>query len=395
MKNQKRLLDACFYYDFSTYRSDMEEIKEIKRSLPKKARSLEGSIQLVSNGSIGAGTGYSLGPHGQNLLETTEGFQRGCKKKGLLRLSTLYPFQKKANTRVGEDYLVADLSLKRCVDFMEGFLEASPEKTHIEVAPEVFMLMCCHDELMDMLLTRGISVITTSGDAYSRDGLKARDRMMDWKTGCNFYECAHGGRHIMPIWFEDNGTSHNILNLTDFYGHPVSDMLAIRAFSECSCGGVACDFRFVSHFKKKPLVGDEHLDMESLMRNVRGRYTNFQVIFDGKKAQVLTCEFDPCATHEDDFCKVRKALENFGFAVSRRRNCFARVGRKRPLVWSGLETLTFDCFGSSHAAGLAVGAVGQVGVPTSGKGAAAGFRTTVPAAYRDGVRNSGGDALHL
>lgn len=330
-ENQRLFLQSCFSYEFKDYKSDTDDIKRLYKSYDRRETNERAFV--FSNGSSGGECSYYIGPHGFDLINNVEFFQRGCEKDGMLRLSTAYPERKRVNEVVNENYVVADFSSDECSDFISGFLEENPHKTHIEVAPNVFMMMNCHERLLDDLRKRSIRVITTSDDAYKTELFPSADRMIDWKTGCNFYECRHGSFHILPIWFEEDGFSHNILNLENLPKVPVADLLTVRGFSKCECGHTKCDMSLVSHFRHKPKSGTGYLQQNEIFGNLKGHYLNFQIIFRDKLAHILVDEFKK-GTSEEDYEMVKGTLKPMGFSTTLERMKYAYLGRrKRPLIW--------------------------------------------------------------
>ena len=335
-ESQDRFLRACFSYDFRKYKSDMDEIRKIYGSCGHSETSKRAFV--FSNGSSGGECGYHVGPNGFELIRKVESFQRGVGTDKMLRVSTFHPEKRGFNKVVDGNYIVVDFASEGCVEFMEGFLKKNPHKRLVEATPNVFMMMACHDRLLDALKTRGVAVVTTGDDAYKTERMSSRDRMIDWKTGCNFYECPYGSKHILPVWFEDRGISHNILNLEKSLRSPVADLIDVEDFSDCRCGRKKCKIRLVSHFRHKPKSDMGYFDHNEIFGNLKGRYLNFQVIFRGGVAELLVDEFrrneSSKEEFEEDYELARTVLGSIGFATVLERGKYAYLGRrKRPLVW--------------------------------------------------------------
>lgn len=348
LETQNAFLDCCFEYDFSRFSNDIGFMKSIYNSFVRKNVCLEDIFMLNSNGSSGGQTKYSVGPFCGNLINRVESFQRGVPTSEIMRISTAYPDIKGMNKVVRSGYVVVDLSTPECVGFLSKALDDNPGKTHLEVPPHVFMMICCHDNLIQELSNRKISIITTGGDAYKSRKLKARDRMIDWKTGCNFYECKFGQLHILPIWFEEDGVSYNLLNLNDTDGHAVADIMKIGSFSACECGGKSCHLEFVSHFDHKPKTNYGYVKHAEITKSISGKYLNFQLIFDDRIARIMVEEFED-GSGDGKFVRDYEFLDNYlgsmGFSTKLEKNLVAYLGgRKRPIIWSGTEGLIIEQF---------------------------------------------------
>jgi hypothetical protein len=314
----------------------MEEIKSMYMSLNNEKTN--NSAFVHSNGSSGHECGYYIGPEGFNLIQKVESFQRGSKIERMLKISTSYPERKKFNEIIKKEHISIDFSSNYCIQFLSKFLEKNPRKTHIEVTPNILMMMNCHDELFKLLKNKFIRVITTGDDAYKTDAFPSFDRMIDWKTGCNFHECRNGSTHILPIWFEEGGMSYNILNLEKSNISPVADLLEFGEFSNCSCGRKKCQIKLVSHFKHKPKSDNGYFDHSLIFKNLKGKYLNFQIIFKGKVAQILVDEFKSDCSRggksEEDYELAKKTLSPLGFRTTLEKGKYAYLGRrKRPLLW--------------------------------------------------------------
>lgn len=346
-ESQNLFLRSCFCYDFGSYESDMKEIKRLRHC---RGSSITKNREFVlSNGSSGGECRYCIGPNGSQLIDKVESFQRGIKTKSLLKISTLYPEKKEFNKVVNEKYIVVDFSSSNCAKFIAGFFEENPQKTHVEVSPNVFMMMCCHKALLEELRNRGVSVTTTGDDAYKTKDFSSRDRMIDWKTGCNFHECERGGKHILPIWFEEHGLSHNVLNLDGCFRPPVDDILEARSFSDCGCGLKKCELRLVSHFRNKPKSGFGYFDHKEIFGRLKGKYLNFQLVFQGSKARLLTDEFckegESKCEFQEDYEMTRTLLGEAGFSTTVEKKKYAYLGRrKRPLMWVDKGEMVIEQF---------------------------------------------------
>jgi hypothetical protein len=345
LKCQNIFLQNCFAYDFLRYDYEMKSIVEIYKSLVGNEQKNTCKVLMRSNGSSGEESNYFLGPYGDNLIKKIEAVQRGSSFNNIVRVSTYYPEKKDLNSIVDQSYILVDFASPNCINFICDFLKDNSNKTHIEVSPYVFMMMCCHEKLLEMLTDKRITVITTGDDAYKHKKFSTIDRMIDWKTGCNFYECKYGGKHTLPIWFEEDGLSYNILNLCDTNGYAIADLADVGPFSDCMCGKKKCELKITSHYEYKPKIKGRYINHEEVTGIMKGKYLNFQILFEGNKARLLVDEFDNSEDFIKDYTIAESLLGQMGFSMSLEKGSFAYVGRrKRPLVWLGRKGLIVEHF---------------------------------------------------
>ena len=148
----------------------------------------------------------------------------------------------------------------------------------LEAVPNVVMMMTCHDMLAECFSNGKHQIFSSCWDAfYDKRRINALDRMIDWKTGVNFYECESGGRHIVPIWVERNGMVTNLLNLTKA-SFEKSDIMDVESFEKCECGRTRCKYKFVPHYKQRPEIDGEYLTGDKLITKIKSRMLNLQFV---------------------------------------------------------------------------------------------------------------------
>jgi hypothetical protein len=281
-------LDCCLNYDFSGFDEDMESLKEVYWGCSPEGS----SIDMVSNGSSGLATRYKFGPF-PSLISDVENAMRGIKSvSSLVRLRSSYPWYDTTrfdSMRLGDGSTLVklDLTSARSAEFFGRFV---PEGSTVEVTPQICRAMEMHDEIVRRVNECGVKVVSTCDDLVCSGSFPVLDRMIDWKTGCNFYTCGSGCRHFLPVWFERDGISYNLLNPLNRTGYEVSDIFRVVSFRECACGRTEADFDFVSHYQHKPADARGRLVNSSLGRELYSllpKSFNSQVIEQGGEAHVL------------------------------------------------------------------------------------------------------------
>ena len=287
-ENPDHFLDCCLNYDFVGYKDDLLGLEGLYRVCSCAGR----SVDMISNGSSGFATHYKFGPF-PSLISGVENAMRGIRDSSeLVRVKSSYPWYdttRFASMRVddGSRLVKLDLTSARSADFFGRFI---PDGSTVEVTPQVCRAMEMHEGIVRQVNEGGVRVVSTCDDLVCRGLFPVSDRMIDWKTGCNFYTCRCGGKHFLPIWFERDGISYNLLNPLNRTGYEVSDIFRVVSFRECACGRTAAEFDFVSHYLHKPTVAGGRLVDSSLGRELYSllpRSFNSQVIEQGGEAHVL------------------------------------------------------------------------------------------------------------
>jgi len=115
-------------------------------------------------------------------------------------------------------------------------------------------------------------------------GFHINDNMIDWYSGLNFYTCKYNKKHILPIFYAENNTSTNLLNLS-LRGRmiPKGDIFEYKSLGTCECGKNHYDIFFMPHYKTMPQVDGQYFyDME-ICELLEGEYYNLQFIQVGNK----------------------------------------------------------------------------------------------------------------
>ncbi len=281
-------MDCCLNYDFLEFGRDMEDLREVYWGCSLVGRSME----MVSNGSSGFSTRYKFGPY-LDLIPRVENAMRGISGPSkFFRVRSSYPWYDTTRfaswrERDGSSVVKLDLTSAKGGEF---FVKHVPPGSTIEVTPHVCRMMENHDCVVRHINDCSVRVVSTCDDLVCRGSFPVFDRMIDWKTGCNFYRCGHGSMHFLPIWFEMDGSSFNLLNPLNRVGHEVSDRFRPLSFRACGCGRTAADVEFVSHFRYKPTdVRGMPLDsaLGSEVYAMLPRSFNAQVVEQGGEIHVL------------------------------------------------------------------------------------------------------------
>jgi len=271
-ESAEEFLDNAFEYDFSNYESDMAEMEEVHRGFRKPVE----ARQMKSNGSGQEESEYAFGPNCTHVVRGFEERQRRSRKRRVMLNCRFDFYQVERFAELG-DSIFADLTCEKGAEYLLGRLEKRGDAV-LEAFPNVVMMMGCHDTLAEYFAAGKARIFSSCWDAfYDKRRINALDRMVDWKTGVNFHECEHGGRHIVPIWSERGGRVTNLLNLTKA-SFKKSDIMEVRGFEPCGCGRTRCEYRFVPHYKQRPMIDGEYLSGHELITKIKSRMLNMQFI---------------------------------------------------------------------------------------------------------------------
>jgi hypothetical protein len=325
----RSLIDFFDHYDFKGFKDELEEALNLFR----KKEPVE-QLLFRSNGSTGANTSYEFGSH-PFVVPTLESAMRGMKGvRGLIRLNSAYPFYDTTRFEMmpwddGSFLLKLDFTSKKSAEF---FIDHVPPGSTVETQPHICRMMCAHEEIVRHISQNAVKVFSTCDDlSIKRNAIPVMDRMIDWKTGVNFFECSFGSKHFYPIWIESNGRIVNLLNFADKEGHEMSDIFEARDFSPCECGRTAVDIRLVSHFRFKPEVKNgEKLDSASikeLAELIPEEIFHIQILEAQDKIKILA---DPFMSEKNS----KKIEDFFGKETSViERKVFKIGGHKMPFAW--------------------------------------------------------------
>lgn len=292
----------------------------------------EDVFNIRSNGSSGRNTEYKFGPS-RSVVPLMESVMRGMKSvEGLIRLNSSFPFYDTTRFELIElldksFLLKLDLTSKKSVEF---FKKSVPPESTIETQPHICRMMLIYDEIIDHIKNNNIKVFSTCDDLSVTKEISIRNRMIDWKTGVNFFECDFGSLHFLPIWFEENGKSFNLLNTADKKGHEISDIFRAKSFHMCKCGKRAADIHFVSHFQFKPSTKKgivfDFQTIEDISHNIPKNTLHIQFVEHENKLNILVDtprEFDP-DPFKEIFSKEIVVLNKKAFRIG---------GYKMPFLW--------------------------------------------------------------
>ena len=281
-------IDSAFDYDFVDYEYDMSIMAQAYLNFQEDVD----FVEINSNGSGGGETTYKIGPNGSLLTSYFENKQRGSRKDRLIVnfRSDFYQTERFANY---ENSIFTDLSSEKGAEYLIKCLEERGPLV-LESFPSTIMAMTCHDSLVDYFYRNQTKIFSSCWDPFfDREKIKVRDRMIDWKTGVNFYECSEGALHVVPIWFEEKGMVHNLLNLTKV-SFEMSDIMSIKSFKRCICGKTSCEYEFVSHFKQRPKVEGKYIVDLNLAGELKTKMLNVQFVqLENESFNVYYNTFDP------------------------------------------------------------------------------------------------------
>lgn len=192
------------------------------------------------------------------------------------------------------------LYLARCDEFIERYIKYFPGRAIITTGePSLFDIT-----------------------ALRKNGIYVNNKMVNWKTGVNFFTCRYGVRHHLPIFAHRDGRYYNLLNLFNKDGYPVDDFFEIVGPQYwCKCGRLAIPFRFIPHIANCPLLDGQPYYRPDLATKFVGHYYNYQIIQVGNTNHIY---YIPLSDVFDDPELPNQVLHK-GYACV--------IGRKRPSFW--------------------------------------------------------------
>ena len=267
-------IDYSLEYNFFDYKNDTRKMYDLYNDFDKEVE----TISVHSNGSTNkTKTEYEIGPNARFLIQYLEKKQRNNLERVLINFRQ--DFYQVERFYFRENAIFSDLTSEKGAEYLIScFDQIRHEDFILETTPNVVLAMTCHENLIEYLSKNKLRVVSTGDDAlYDKNKINALDRMVDWKTGVNFFECSHGRKHIFPIWFEKGRMAVNLLNLNK-KKHKKSDIIEIKSFEKCECGKMACNFELVPHYRNRPKLNGKYITNLDIINKINGKYTNLQFI---------------------------------------------------------------------------------------------------------------------
>lgn len=330
------LLKFIQSFDLNKYEENLACISEIYKNLSSPSWGQD--ILMKSNGSSGGNVSYYFGSNPE-IIPIVENLMLGISDRSELTIvNSSYPiydttrFLATQNDN-GSRLLKIDFTSNKSVEF---FLKNVKPGSVLQTQPHICRMMCLHEDIVKYIREESISVVSTCDDMLVDQRLiKTRDKVIDWKTGLNYYECEYKSKHFVPIWFEEHSRSFNLVNTTSKSGHEFSDIFRPLNFFDCRCGKVGCEIHFVSHFKFKPKSGDggdiDSRKISELSTMIPNQFVHIQFV---ECAGVINLLYDSVLSNDLDLYFVNEIEAFFGKKVILRKNkCFRIGGYKMPFLW--------------------------------------------------------------
>jgi hypothetical protein len=216
-----------------------------------------------------------------------------------------------------------------------GYLRHEQRIRYLYAQPSCLIFLLRNAEVVEFLKNVGIGIISTGEpfpfDRSSYQDLYINNKMINWRSGLNFWTCRHGGTHWLPLFARRSGRLYNLLNLVDKSGVEEDDLFSIGASHKCSCGATSSPMSIISHVQNHPRERTT-ADVGRLLSELKGVYFNLQYVEDRVGSHLL---FTPIGRQLPEDLSV---LKSWGCRLW--PNSFLKVGRKRPVVWK-MDELSF------------------------------------------------------
>lgn len=316
-KDLAPLLSGLLNYDYRDLDTLQRSCLDLYKIAPRYDRL---RLFLHSN----TGHNYTFGPNGRQIVKAIETHLNGCGRTIFFGFNAYHDIitENVISLRFGRAGLIPDL-----IDALKTKHDNRP----VVIPPGCLLYLSKSDEFID-LYSKHIThenrwIISTDDPAFVdldifRDrGIFVNDKMINWRTGLNFFTCTAGHKHFLPIFAREGNRYYNLLNPMGRRGHPVDDLFEITGSpTRCTCGLMRIDFRFIPHVKSCPRIDGQYLYDTALAKRLKKQYYNYQIIQVGSNLHL--------------YYVARDEPEDAGLKFTRIHKGFiGRIGRKRPAFW--------------------------------------------------------------
>jgi hypothetical protein len=263
---------------------------------------------------------YRFGPFDERILTTVEGRLEEAKEDHVV--VNVNPQQ----NVVGRYYVAINPFSEDWESSLFRYFYWNPSIRRLYAQPSCLIFLLRSQRIVDYLRDGGVGVISTGEPMMFNRSLCSdiylNDKMINWRSGLNFWTCRHGGSHWLPLFTRRSGRLYNLLNLADKSGIEEDDLHSLEPGDVCRCGVRSGKVNVVSHYRNSP-VRRSLADVQSLFNRLEGTYFNFQYIETTDGSHLLYTALkgnDESILREWSDCRLWPGS-------------FMKVGRKRPAIW--------------------------------------------------------------
>lgn len=264
-----KLFRAVRDYDFADYTDFLADVQRLPRVRTA-------GDKFKTNGSTGFGyTEYAFGPCPQFWLSEIEKTLRSpWGGDDAVYLNEVFPVPNPfPSAFTPPNWLNLNFDDPHAPDV----LGTVPPGRTLVALPNRFLYMLARPDYVEIL--KNYHLTSLGWEPFFPPTLPVNDQMINWKSGFNFYTCAAGERHSLPIFLPGQFT-RNLLNLASDDGCR-DDLIEYQGVADCLCGRRRAVFHFVPHAAHQ--IGGS-VDLAGQLRSV---YKNLQFIQTG--AELAVC----------------------------------------------------------------------------------------------------------
>jgi hypothetical protein len=304
---KEHFLDAILSYPFDG---------DWQRELDNCAEMRLAAAFWPADGVLYTNTGqpYEFGPLLGWWIDHLEKALEGSPRQTQLSVN-LSPFQE----RLQDNYIVLNPFWagwdERLIDYCR-----ETKRRSLLCSAHVLLPLARSHIFLDFCAQGGVDTIIATGEpacfdvaAFRQRGVVVNDKMLNWRTGANFFTCPYQRQHCVPLWGYYRGLIYNLINLAVVPGVINDDEFIFGP--KCGCGRISVRVR--PHAPQLPTVNYE--SFLAFVARLQGQYLNVQLVEwpDGRQEVLYTHLDGP-----DD-------LET---TLPCRRGLLAKIGRKRPAL---------------------------------------------------------------
>lgn len=284
---------------------------------------------LASNGTFLESCEYKLGPNALFWLKRIERFLKGSHIGHTISINTrlfkddiilLNEYFDTPDATFHKGHLIYDLKSDAMNFYITiNDLYESYGKINLLLKPYEILYLMTSVPYRTVMLELGskVSCINTDEPLLIKPPFATLDQMINWRNGENYYQCAYGVYHALPI--SSNG--RNLLNY-----HQQSSMtseLSLEVGSLCDCGKYGIIL--------KSLVRHSELPFNAILDNLSGTYRSIQFI---QKNNVVDVAYVGTMPSQDEQL-IRGHIASIALMGIVYHNKIAVVGQKIPIVIYG------------------------------------------------------------
>lgn len=334
------LFRCMLEYDFSSYHDDMRRVFAMHRH----AKCMGESSFLRSGGSsTGRRRRYEFGPNFKHVRHVLEGFLRLSEAKtvSLVAATGLKKIRFEPGDPPQSDFQLwgewfDDGFLHELFSFVDS-LVADFGPINLLSKPHVWIQLTTNPSFRSWASPSLLNAFVNSDNirCFHRPNCRVVDQMFDWSGGGNFYTCAEGTLHFLPVFYTSfSGASVNLLNLRR---HSIrsGDFISVgERPMPCACGVATPPMQFVPHHINFPTDSKGRFIDSDILVDMASERTRFLQVYQAENGSFTIFHSAP----SPDKCakEMAEQLDSLGFGKTQFvTSRYLVVGTKVPFLWRG------------------------------------------------------------